>query len=249
MVESYLQHDKFIINTKNYLLDNSTDPTTENEYEALCSKYNFERIKKDNIGICGGRQFVAEHFNTIDADFYIFLEDDMNMMSKNTDLCVSGFNRYHPTLFDTALKIINTEGYDFLKLSFSEFFGTNSTQWAWYNVPQTVREKYFPEKTVLPVIGTDPDAPKTKFNNIKCLDSLPYTDGEIYYSNWPQFVSREGNKKMFLDVTWAHPYEQTWMSHMFQLTKENKLRGALLLLSPINHHRFHHYNREERKES
>ena len=78
---------------------------------------------------------------------------------------------------------------------------------------------------------------------------LPYADGEIYYCNWPQIVSREGNNKMFLETKWAHPYEQTWMSHIFQQTKENKIKGALLLLSPINHDRFHHYDGKQRKES
>ena len=249
LVESYLKHNDFISNTKNYLIDNSTDPSTTPEYIELCKKYNFEHIKKDNIGICGGRQFVAEHFAKTDADFYIFLEDDMNLMPANTDVCASGFRRYEPDLFKKSLKIINEEGYDFLKLSFSEFFGTNTTQWAWYNVPQSIREKYFPEKITLPRIGTDPNAPKTKFNNIKSIEGLPYVDGEIYYCNWPQFVSREGNKKMFLDTTWAHPYEQTWMSHIFQKTKDGEIRGSLLLLSPINHHRFHHYERDQRKES
>lgn len=249
LVESYLKHDKFITNTKNYLLDNSTDLSTTEEYIRLCKKYNFEHIKKQNLGICGGRQFIAEHFDTTDSDFYIFLEDDMNLMEPNTHQCVSGFNRYHKNLFDKSLKIINEEGYDFLKLCFSEFFGTNTTQWSWYNVPQHIREKYFPEKLNLPKIGTDPNAPKTIFKNIKNMDGLPYADGDIYYCNWPQFVSREGNTKMFLDTKWARPYEQTWMSHMFQLTKEDKLRGALLLLSPINHHRFDHYNKDERVES
>lgn len=249
LVQSYNTHEKFISNTTNYLLDNSTDASTTEEYINLCKKYNFEHIKKDNIGICGGRQFIAEHFNNTDSDFYIFLEDDMNLMSKNTERCVSGFNRYHETLFDDMLKIINSNNYDFLKLSFSEFFGTNSTQWSWYNVPQAIREKYFPEKTTLPRIGTDPNAPRTKFNHIRVHNGLPYVDGEIYYSNWPQIVSKAGNKKMFLDTTWAHPYEQTWMSHMFQQTKEGALKGALLLLSPINHHRFHHYLPEQRKEN
>ena len=164
-------------------------------------------------------------------------------------MCSSGFRRYHANLFNTSLKILNEEGYDFLKLSFSEFFGTNTIQWAWYNVPQFIREQFFTEKTSLPQIGTDPNAPKTKFNNIKCIDGLPYADGDIYYCNWPQLVSRDGNKKMFIETTWAHPYEQTWMSHMFQLSKENKLKSALLLLSPINHHRFHHYEAKDRREN
>ena len=101
----------------------------------------------------------------------------------------------------------------------------------------------------MPQIGTDPNAPKTKFNNIKTYQGLPYADGEIYYCNWPQIVSREGNKKMFLDTKWAHPYEQTWMSYIFQQTKDSKIKGSLLLLSPINHDRFFHYDGKQRKES
>ena len=81
------------------------------------------------------------------------------------------------------------------------------------------------------------------------MDDLPYVDGDVYYCNWPQIISKEGNKKIFLDTTWAHPFEQTWMSHAFQLTKEGKLKGGILLISPINHHRKHHYKAEERIES
>jgi hypothetical protein len=54
---------------------------------------------------------------------------------------------------------------------------------------------------------------------------------------------------MFLDTTWAYPHEQTWMSHMYQLTKEEKLKPAILLLTPTEHNRFDHYERELRKES
>jgi hypothetical protein len=249
LIESYLKHPGFIKNTKNYLLNNSTDEGTTEEYISLCEKYNFEHIKKDNLGICGGRQFIAEHFDETDSDFYIFLEDDMNLLDKNTDTCISGFNRYTDNLYQKSLDIINKNGYDFLKLSFSEFFGTNTTQWSWYNVPQAVREQFFPEKCQLPKIGTDPNAPKTKFNNICVYRGLPYADGDIYYCNWPQFVSKKGNKKMFINTKWAHPYEQTWMSHVFQETKAGNIKGALLLLSPINHHRFAHYESSLRKES
>ena len=54
---------------------------------------------------------------------------------------------------------------------------------------------------------------------------------------------------MFLDTTWAHPFEQTWMSHMFQLTKKGELRPGLLLATPTEHNRFEHYNGDLRKES
>jgi hypothetical protein len=44
------------------LLNNSMDRSTDDKYKELCEKWGFEEIKKDNIGICGGRQFIAEHF-------------------------------------------------------------------------------------------------------------------------------------------------------------------------------------------
>lgn len=249
IVESYRKQPDFITNTVNYLLDNSTDESTTPKYLELCKKYNFTHIKKDNLGICGGRQFIAEHFDQSEHDFYIFLEDDMLLKEQNTGPCKNGFNSYVPDLFKKIHKIVATNSYDFLKFSFTEFYGSNTTQWAWYNVPQVLREKHWPEKPKLPQMGLDPDAPKTKFNNIQNIDGLSYADGEIYYCNWPQLVSKSGNKKMFIDTKWAHPYEQTWMSHMFQLTLKNELKGAVLLASPINHHRFAHYSSKLRKES
>ena len=141
------------------------------------------------------------------------------------------------------------ENFDFLKLNYSEFFGDNGTQWSWYNVPQSVREEFWPGKPRLPQIGLDPNAPKTQFNAVLSHKGVPYAVGEVYYCNWPQIVSRIGNKKMFLDTTWAHPFEQTWMSHMYQLVKKDELYPGLLLMTPTEHDRFEHYNRELRKES
>jgi hypothetical protein len=112
-----------------------------------------------------------------------------------------------------------------------------------------VRERVWPNKTKLPKQGTDPDAPRTNFSSIKSHEGIPYASGEIYYCNWPHLVSKEGNKKMFIDTTWAHPYEQTWMSHMFQLTIDGKLNAGLLLMSPTEHNRFDHYQGGLRKES
>jgi len=71
----------------------------------------------------------------------------------------------------------------------------------------------------------------------------------VFYCNWPQIVTREGNKKMFLETKWAHPFEQTWMSHMFQETKKGKLYPGILLLTPTEHDRYEHYDRSIRKES
>jgi hypothetical protein len=79
LIDSMLAYDKdYINNTTKFLLDNSSDESTYEEYSKLCEEYNFEHIKKDNLGICGGRQFIAEHFqNETDLDFYLFFEDDM----------------------------------------------------------------------------------------------------------------------------------------------------------------------------
>jgi hypothetical protein len=132
------------------------------------------------------------------------------------------------------------ENYDFLKLSFSEFYGNNADQWSWHNVPESQRLEYF---------GKISSKPYTKFNNIKSLDGIPYVDGEVYYSNWPHIINKEGNKKCFLDVKWAAPFEQTWMSHIYTLTKKQIIKPAILLASPITHNRVHHYEKNQRKEN
>lgn len=250
LIKSMLDYDaNFIHKTSKFLLDNSIDLTTTPRYIELCEEYGFEHIKKDNLGICGGRQFIAEHFDASDLDVMIFSEDDMNFYNKPNEVCRNGFNRYSPNLYDKCLNIIQKESYDFLKINFSEFYGDNSTQWSWYNVPQDFRIKNWPEKPNLPVHGLDPNAPRTKFNNIKSLDGLPYADGEIYYCNWTHFITKAGNKKMFIDTKFAHPYENTWMSFMFQETIKNVIKPGILLLTPVEHHRFDHYAGDLRREN
>jgi len=249
LIKSMTEYDKdYLIKTKKFLLDNSSDLSTTEEYSEICKEFNFEHIKKDNLGICGGRQWIAEHFDTTDLDYYLFFEDDM-FFHPNQGICRNGFNRYVPNLYTKSLEVIKKENFDFLKLNYSEFYGDNGTQWAWYNVPQSVREQFWPGKNRLPVQGLDPNAPKTAYTSVLSHKGLPYAVGEVYYCNWPQLVSRPGNKKMFLDVTWAHPFEQTWMSHMYQLVKKEELYPGLLLLTPTEHDRFEHYDGGLRKES
>ena len=250
LISSMMMYDKdFILKTKKYLLDNSSDLSTTEEYKALCDEHGFEHIKKDNLGICGGRQWIAEHFEETGLDYYFFFEDDMFFYPNEGSVCKNGFSRYQPNLFSIIMQIAQKENFDFLKLNYSEFYGDNGTQWSWYNVPQEVRTKYWPDYPRLPHLGLDPNAPKTNFEKIVSHRKVPYATGEIYYSNWPQVVSKSGNKKMFLDTTWAHPFEQTWMSHMYQLTKKGELNPGLLLMTPTEHDRFEHYDGKLRKES
>lgn len=251
LIDSMLAYDKdYITKTKKFLLDNSSDLSTTEEYSVICEEYGFEHIKKDNLGICGGRQWIAEHFqNETDLDFYLFFEDDMFFYPHEGEVCRNGFNRYVPNLYSKTLQIVKKENFDFLKLNYSEFFGDNGTQWSWYNVPQDVREKFWPGKNRLPNVGLDPNAPRAVYDSINSFQGIPYVTGEVYYCNWPQIVTRTGNKKMFLDTTWGHPFEQTWMSHMYQLVKKGELYPGLLLMTPTEHDRFEHYERSLRKES
>lgn len=250
LIESMIQYDSnFIDKPKKYLLNNSSDDSTFEMYEKLCAEYEFIHIKKDNLGICGGRQFIAEHAGENDFDYYFFFEDDMFFYPKKGETCRNGFNRYVDNFYNNVLQIIQKNDFDFLKFNFSEFFGDNGVQWSWYNVPQSVREQHWPDKNKLPVQGLDPNAPLTKYKNIRSHNGIPYIDGEIYYSNWPQVVSKDGNKKMFLETTWAHPYEQTWMSYIFQETIKGEVNPAILLMTPTEHNRFEFYAKELRKES
>ena len=250
LIKSMLDYDSdFIIKPKKFLLDNSTDLSTTPRYKELCDEYGFEHIKKDNIGIVGGRVFVAEHFDETGLDFQIWFEDDMSFYLKKGEVCRNGFNRYVPNLYQKTLSIIKQENFDFLKLSFTEFYGSNDVQFSWYNVPQDVRLKLFPEKSSLPIQGLDPNAPRTKFNNIKIYQGLPYADGEIYLSNWPIVLSKSGNYKCYLETKWAFPFEQTLMSHCYQETVKGNIRPGILLLTPTEHDRFEHYDHSLRKES
>lgn len=251
LIDSMLKYDKnFIDKPKKYLLNNSTDQSTYDEYNNICEEYDFEHIipEEGNLGICGGRQFIAKHFEETGLDYMFFFEDDM-FFYPNSGVCRNGFNRFVPNLYQLSLEISKKENFDFLKLNYSEFFGDNGTQWAWYNVPQNVREQFWPEKNKLPEIGLDPNAPKAVYKNIISHKGVPYTNGDVYYCNWPQIVSKTGNKKMFLETVWAHPFEQTWMSYMYQLIKKDEFNPGLLLLTPTEHNRFEHYDGKLRKES
>ena len=125
----------------------------------------------------------------------------------------------------------------------------NNIQVSWYNVPQRVRSEMWPDYDQLPVSGLDPNAPRTQFGRIDTHDGLSYITGEIYYANWPMIVNRKGNQKMFIDTKWEHPFEQTWMSHMFQMTRKKELNPAVLLASPVLHNRIRYYQPEERREN
>lgn len=239
VIESFIKHDKnFLDKTNKILINNSTNTDTFTEYDRIAKQYDFEQIRDGNLGICGGRQWAAEHFNQSDAEFMFFFEDDMLLDYEG--YCPFGLSKCVKDLYNNSIHILRQNNYDFLKLSFSEFYGHNGDQWSWHNVPASLRLQYF---------GDIASKPQTKFHTIKTFNSVPYADGEVYYSNWPHIISKDGNYKCFLETKWHHPYEQTWMSHIYTLTKQDKIKPAILLSSPITHNRVHHYNGQDRKEN
>jgi hypothetical protein len=242
VLDSFEQYDpKFLTHTKKVLINNTTKEELFSKYDEITTKYNFdEEIRKGNLGVCRARQEAAEHFKKTESKYMIFFEDDMLLRLNKEETCSFGFKRKVNNLFDTIIKIMDKEEYDFLKFSFSEFYGHNGEQWSWHNVPADKRQEYF---------GNIGSRPNTSFTSIKSLDGTPYAEGEIYYCNWPHIIGQKGNQKCFLETTWAHPYEQTWMSHMYTLTKEKKINPAILLASPIYHNRVHFYESTERREN
>jgi hypothetical protein len=251
-IESMKKTPEWLEKPKLVLLDNSTDSDAKTKNKEIANQYNFEYIDLGgNTGICGGRQAAAEHFDKSDADYMFFFEDDMtvNPPELEGEVCRNGFRKYISNLYNILHKIMLRDKFDFLKLSFTEVYFDNDKQCSWYNVPQHIRTEFWPHYDKLPVSGLDPNVPLTEFKNIRNMDGVTYIDGEIYYANWPMIVSKEGNKKMFINTTWAHPFEQTWMSHMHQMTKKGELKPALLLASPIWHDRIKHYKPEERREN
>jgi Bacterial protein of unknown function (HtrL_YibB) len=248
LVESWRQQSFFDRATV-YVIDNSTDPVAIDVNRAFCAKEGFQHLAQGNIGICGGRQLAAELFEASVHDYMFFLEDDMLLASRDMGPCRAGFVRWVDGLHRKLLGLMEWEKFDFLKLSFSEVYGNNSEQWAWYNVPSDVRRRLWPDQPELPKFGFAPRIPSINFERLGVFEGLPYAAGEVYYSNWPQVVGREGNRRMFLNTKWAHPHEQTWMSYHFQEVRAGRLRPAVLLASLIDHRRDFHYGRNERIES
>jgi len=243
-LDSTRNHDSVFKYSSKYVINNSTDLSTDGEFAALCKKHSFQEIRKpENLGICGARQLCAEMFDESDHEYMVFFEDDMMLCGKGEEPCKNGLIRYDPRLFQKCMSIMEKESLDYLKLSFTEFFGDNHLNWSWHNLPSDKKEQYFPGSQIKGVCN------RTKITHTGSVDGLSYAVGEFHYCNWPVMFNKAGSRKVFLDTKWAHPYEQTWMSHVHQQISEGKIKAGCLLASPINHNRAFHYDGSHRKEN
>jgi len=243
-VESMKNHASVFKSATKYVINNSTDSNTDDEFKRIFTNNSMIEIKKpENLGICGARQLSAEMFDESDHEYMVFFEDDM-LLCNNSDLpCKNGLIRYDKKLFQKCMSIMEKESLDYLKLSFSEFFGDNHLNWSWHNLPGEKKEEFFPGPQIQ---GT---CNKTKIHYTGSVDGLSYAVGDFHYCNWPVMFNKQGNRKVFLDTKWAHPFEQTWMSHVHQMISAGNLKVGCLLATPINHNRVHHYNGSIRKEN
>lgn len=222
--------------TSKYLIDNSIDESTRPAFDDIASKYGFEIIRKGNLGVCGARQWAAQHFHESNARYIVWFEDDM-LMEKENSLCKNGLNMHCDNWLEKCIRIVEEENLDYIKISFSEFFGDHHKQWAWHNVPNNVKNKYFPD-----------GKHRMRWKESGCIGGLSYLIGDVYYSNWPSVMTKAGNYKIFLETVYASPFEQTIMSHAFQIQKQGRLRSGVLMASLVNHNRVHHYSKDIRKE-
>lgn len=228
--------------SKKYLINNSTDPSVDEHYQQLISDNDMEEFKFDNIGICDGRHFAAEHFAESDHEYMIFFEDDMLMHSENKK-CKNGLSTYHTDLFDKCIEIMESEKLDYLKMSFSEFYGDNHDNWASYNVPSNKLDTYFPHRE------DGVSRRKTKIDYTGVYNGLSYAVGEFHYCNWPLMFNKKGNNAIFLDDVYEHKYEQTWMSLTMDKLRNEDIKAGCLLASTINHNRAFHYGKNTRREN
>lgn len=229
---------------KKYIINNSNDPLVKESYDKLFAANDMEIIHEGiNLGINDGRHLAAKHFENSDHDYMIFFEDDMLMHDGQIKVCKNGFNTFTEGLFQKATEIVDNNNLDYLKLSFSEFFGDNHEDWAWHNVPVDRRDLYWPD------FNRDKERPNTQINYTAVYRGISYAIGSYHYCNWPLIFSRQGNRKVFLDIEYEHKYEQTIMSHTRTLIHEKKIKAGCLLMSPINHVRKYFYEKQDRKEN
>ena len=227
-----------------YVVNNSTDASVDEEYQRLFAAYGCTEIKMDdNVGICGGRQYVAEHFLKSDHEYMVFFEDDMLLQIPGSGPCKSGFTTHHDNMFEKAIEIMELEDLDYLKLAFSEFYGVNHDNWAFKNVPGEKRELYFPNRDDGRSNWT------TKIDRTGTHRGLPYAIGQYHYCNWPLLFNKRGTQQLFMEDKYAHLYEQTWMSLAMNYIWEGKLKVGSLLATTINHDRVHHYDGSTRREN
>lgn len=233
-----------------FIIDNSTDEEAKAGNLEVAARHGFVLFHMEkNIGISGGRQFVAEHFDTLDADYYVFFEDDMtvNGIDQKDEFCRNNLRKYVPNLWNVIHGIITKDKLHYLKLTFTEVHMDNYEQVSWYNIEQDLRTRLWPQNDRLPVHGLDSNSPRMRYDYLDHFEGFLYGIGDVYYCNWPALFSKEGNRRVFLETKIALS-ERNHMAHVFKLQLDGYIKAGVLLASPITHDRVEFYKNEDRIE-
>ncbi len=229
---------ELLASSARFLLDNSTDPNTRQGYNELCRRYGFTVLRHGNLGITGGRVFCAKHFDALShLDALYWFEDDMLLHAPDAPPCRNGLRAHVPGLAEVTKKIVRRESLDFLKLSFTEFFGDHHLNWAWYHISPELRERAFPDGTF-----------RTRIQYSGAEGGVSYIVGDVHFDNWPTYMTRRGNALLFLTGEVPVAWEGCYMARGFELQQRGEVRAGALLASPVNHSRTYHYPAEERRE-
>ncbi|HYG26550.1 MAG TPA: WlaTC/HtrL family glycosyltransferase, partial [Caulobacteraceae bacterium] len=123
------------------LINNSTDTASFEHYDALCAAYGLEQLREGNRGINAARIHAADLFHHGGRHAMFWFEDDMLLTPEADEAsrCVNGLARYVHGLAGASLAIQQREFADFVKLSFTEVFGSHATQWGWHNLGEAAR--------------------------------------------------------------------------------------------------------------
>lgn len=213
--------------TNKFLIDNSVDISTQPEYDRLAREFGFKVIRRGNMGITGSRYWAATHFNSSNSVYMLWFEDDM-LLVDDRSLCKNGLNRNVAGWLRKCIEIVKSEKLDYLKISFTEFWGDHHKQWAWHNLSKEDQSNY---DTVM------------KWHTSGAFSGLAYMLGEVYYSNWPSVMTKAGNRKVFLDPHYKEPPSETdVMRDSFLMLQKNQLKSGVLMASLVDHNRMHYYD-------
>lgn len=243
LLQSIVRNAPELLNTaERVLVNNSTDTSMFAEYDQLCSRHGIRQIRQGNLGINSARLLAAEQFYRGGRHAMFWFEDDMLPVAENQQpaMCKSGFPRHVRDLVATGMAIQQREHLDYLKLSFTEFYGNHAQQWGIKNMEPDEKKAYARGEMELP--AAELSAPGQ-------VAGVSYVTGEVFYSNWPHLMNRRGTKLLLLDDPEQHKFEQYWTARSYKLLKAGQLRAAVLQASPIDHQRIQEYPPAQRLEN
>lgn len=200
---------EFFAKSRMVILNQSSCESFQPAYRDLCSRYQVENVCRVNRGASGGRFASAWFFQESDADAMFYFEDDMLLWQGPLCRCRFGFPNQVHNLFDKAVRIVAAESLDYLKLTFHEVYADHS-------------HNYY-------------DGTPARFDKLGSVDNeVGYFVGQVYYSNWPMLITREGSEKLFYPPAVT---EGDVVYRAVALAREGRLKTGVLAAYPICHTR------------